>query len=77
MPATKRATIYFDPKLHRELRRRAAACEMSISKFVNDALREQLDEDEDIDLAVLEKRRREPARPYEEFRREMKRRGKL
>jgi len=76
MAASKRATIYFDPKLHRELRTRAAASDISISEYVNDAVREMLREDEE-DLAVAEARRNEPKRPYEEFRRELKRRGKL
>ena len=77
MPATKRATIYFDPKLHSELRRRAAESAVSISEYVNDAVREHLREDYDVDLEELERRRREPSIDFDEYVRDLKRRGKL
>ena len=76
MPDTKRATIYFDPALHRALRTKAAENEVSISEIVNRAVRDSLDEDA-ADMAIFEERKNDPTRPYEEFVREMKRRGKL
>jgi hypothetical protein len=76
MPETKRATIYFDPILHRALRMKAAETDISISEIVNRAVRESLDEDAE-DLAIFEERKNEPTRPYKDFVREMKRRGKL
>ena len=76
MGATKRATIYFDPALHRALRRQAAANDISVSELVNRVVRESIDEDA-IDLAIFEERKNEPTRPFEEFVRDRKRRGKL
>lgn len=76
MPEMKRATIYFEPALHRALRLQAAANDVSISELVNRAVRDSLDEDA-TDIAIFEERKNEPTRPYEEFVREMKRRGKL
>ena len=76
MPETKRATIYFDPSLHRALRLKAAENDTSISDIVNEAVRESLGEDA-ADLEIFEERKNDPTRPYEEFVREMKRRGRL
>ncbi len=76
MPEMKRATIYFEPEIHRALRTMAAESNVSISEFVNRAVRDSLDEDA-ADLAIFEERKNDRTRPYEEFAREMKRRGKL
>jgi hypothetical protein len=76
MTALKRSTIYFDPKLHRAVRRKAAARDASISDIVNEAVRRSLREDAE-DLKEFEKRRREPTVAFEEVLRSMKRRGKL
>jgi hypothetical protein len=76
MAEAKRATIYFDPTLHRALRMQAAANDTSISEIVNRVVRESLDEDA-YDHAIFEERKNDPTRPYEEFARDMKRRGKL
>ena len=56
MPAPKRATIYFDPELHRAVRLKAAALDASISDVVNDAVRRSLSEDV-ADLEDFDKRR--------------------
>jgi hypothetical protein len=43
MPAqTKRATIYFDPDLHKALRLKAVETNQSLSELVNDAVQEAL-----------------------------------
>jgi len=76
MPEVKRATIYFEPALHRALRMKAAADDVSISEIVNRAVRDAIDEDT-YDLAIFEERKDEPTRPFEEFVRDMKRSGKL
>ena len=76
MATAKRATIYFDPKLHRAIRRKAAAVDASISEVVNEAVRRSLHEDA-ADVAIFEKRRRERTDDFEEVVRTMKRRGKL
>jgi hypothetical protein len=79
MPATKRATIYFDPVLHDALRLKAAEAETSISDIVNEVVRQSLAdyEEETEDLADLERRRAEPNIPFEDFLAGMKRRGRL
>lgn len=74
--AQKRATIYFDPALHRALRLKAAETESSISELVNEAVREALAEDAE-DLAAFEERAREPDLAFEDVVRDLKRRGKI
>jgi voltage-gated potassium channel Kch len=76
MPETKRATIYFEPSLHRALRLKSADTETSISDLVNAAVREALLEDVE-DLKDLDKIRREPGIDFATFVRDLKRRGKL
>lgn len=76
MPATKRATVYLDSRLHRALRLKSAETDQTISDLVNDAVREALAEDAD-DLASIEGRKREPGRSFEAFVADLKRRGRL
>ena len=52
MSVPKRATVYFEPEIHRALRLKAAATDRSISDMVNDAVKLALAEDAE-DLAVL------------------------
>jgi hypothetical protein len=79
MPVRKRATIYFEPELHDALRAKAAEGKSSISDIVNEVLRQSFadDEDEEEDLADLERRRAEPNIPLEEVIADLKRRGRL
>lgn len=72
----KRATVYFDPMLHRALRIKAAEMETSISDLVNEAVRSALSEDAD-DLEVFEVRENEPDYAFEDVVKDMKRRGQL
>ena len=74
--AQKRATVYFDPELHRALRIKAAETDRSLSELVNEAVRLSLGEDVD-DLAALEARGPEPNLPFESVVRDLKRRGKI
>jgi plasmid stability protein len=76
MPATKRATIYFDPALHAALRERAAEAETSISDIVNEVLRNALDEDE-ADHAIFEQRRNDPTVDFDTALADLKGRGLL
>ena len=76
MSAVKRATVYFEPDVHRALRLKAAAADRSISDMVNDAVRVSLLEDAE-DLTAFEERRAEKSRPFDTFVRELKRRGRL
>jgi hypothetical protein len=76
MPATKRATIYFDPALHDALRERAAEAETSISEIVNQVLHDALDDDE-ADQAIFEQRRNDPTVDFDTALADLKRRGLL
>lgn len=75
MATLKRSAIYFDPDLHRALRLKAAATDLSISEVVNDAVRQTLSEDAP-DLEAFEKRRREPALDFEDVVLRLRRSGK-
>ena len=72
----KRATVYFDPALHRALRVKAAETERSISDLVNEAVQLSLVEDAE-DLAAFEDRVNEPSLPYEDVVKDLKRSGKI
>ena len=67
----KRATIYFDPALHRALRVKAAETGQSISELVNQAVKLALAEDAE-DLAAFEERRHEPNLPLEDVLKDLK-----
>ena len=72
----KRATVYFDPEIHRALRYKSAELDRSLSDLVNDAVRASLAEDAE-DLAAFEERAEEPSFPFERFVRDLRRRGKI
>ena len=74
--ATKMATVYLDSQIHRALRLKSAETERSISELVNDAVRMSLSEDAD-DLAAFEARASEPNLCFEDFVKDLKRRGKV
>jgi len=74
--AQKRATVYFDPYLHRALRLKAAATDRSISELVNDAVKAALAEDAS-DIEAFEIREKEPDYAFEDVVKDLKRRGKI
>lgn len=76
MSATRRATVYFEPEIHRALRLKAAASERSISDLINDAAKLALAEDAE-DFAAFSERKREPNLDFERFVKALRRRGKL
>lgn len=76
MSTPKRATVYFDPDVHKALRLRAAANDRSISEMVNDAVRAVLAEDA-ADLETFDERAAEPTVSFETFVRDLKRRGRI
>ena len=76
MSSPKRATVYFEPEIHRALRLKAATSDKSISDMVNDAVKLTLAEDAE-DLGAFAKRKREPNLDFEQFVKALKRRGKL
>lgn len=73
---TKRATVYFDPKLYRALRLKAIETETSFSDFVNEAVKNKLKEDI-IDLAAFYQRKHEPNVSFEKVLKKLKANGKL
>lgn len=76
MSEPRRTTVYLDPELHRALRLRSAASEVSISEMINDAVRLALAEDA-VDLEAFAERKNEPAVDFESVVRDLKRRGRL
>ena len=73
---SKRATIYFDPDIHRALRLKAAAANLSLSELVNEAVRLQMSEDQD-DLQAFNDRIKEPEISYEVLLEDLKKHGKI
>ena len=76
MASSKRATVYFEPEIHRALRLKAAASDRSVSDMVNDAVRAALAEDAE-DLAAVARRGKERGLSFEAFVQGLKRRGRL
>jgi hypothetical protein len=72
----KRATVYFDPALHRALRVKAAETDRSLSDIVNEAVKLSLLEDAE-DLAAFEERAGEPSLAFEEVVKDLRRSGAI
>jgi len=73
---SKRATIYFDPDIHKLLKLKAAETNQSVSDLVDVALRAIFLEDAE-DLASVRERQGGSTLSYEEFVSEMKADGLL
>ena len=76
MAESVRATVYFNPKIYRALRIKAAESGETVSGLVSRAVVKSLTENR-IDLEAFEKRRREPRRPLADVLRDLKRDGLL
>ena len=74
--AATRATIYLDPELHKALRLKAVETSQSLSKLVNDAIKESLAEDAE-DIAAFEERVKEPLISYETMIKRLKKAGRI
>lgn len=72
----KRATVYFEPAIHRALRIKAAETERSISDLVNDAVKATFAEDAN-DFEAFKAREAEGDYSFEDVVRDLKRRGKI
>ena len=72
----KRATVYFDPRLHRALRLKAAETDRSVSDLVNEAVKLSLAEGAE-DLAAFDKRKDEANLAFEDVVRDLKKRGQI
>ena len=73
---TKRATIYFDPNLHKALRLKAVETSRSVSELVNEAVREALSDDAE-DLLAFDERADETLISYEEMVKRLKKDGRI
>jgi predicted transcriptional regulator len=71
-----RATVYLDPELHKALRLKALETSQSLSKLVNDAIKESLAEDAE-DIAAFEERVKEPLISYEAMVKRLKKDGRI
>lgn len=74
--AAQRATLYLDARLYRALKIKSATTDRPISRLVNEAVQAALKEDA-LDIEAFEKRKREPARPFDSVLRDLKRDGLL
>ena len=73
---TKRATIYFDPDLHKALRLKSVETSRSVSELVNKAVKEALAEDAE-DLLAFDERTDEPLISYDEMVKKLKKDGRI
>ena len=73
---TKRATVYFEESIHHALRIKAAELQSTLSELVNEAVKISLAEDAE-DLAAFNERSKEPDLPFEDYLKELKKRGKI
>jgi len=75
MPA-KRATVYFDPHIHRALKIKSVETSKTISELVNEAVRGALSEDAE-DIAAFEERIKEPLISFSEMLKRLKKDGRI
>ncbi len=73
---TKRATIYFDPEIHRILKLKALETNRSISDIVDEAIRLELAEDAE-DLEAFKVRSNEASITFEKLVSNLKADGKI
>ena len=73
---TKRATIYFDPQIHKTLKMKSVEVSKSLSELINDIILKELIEDKE-DLASFADRTSEPTITYETMLKELKVDGKI
>jgi hypothetical protein len=71
-----RSTIYLEADLHRALRLKAVHTRRSLSRLVNEAVRQALQEDQE-DLAAFDERVNEPLIGYEQLLKDLKKNGKI
>ena len=75
MPA-KRATVYFDPNIHKALKLKSIETSKSISELVNEAVRSTLAEDAE-DIIAFEERSNEPLISYADMVKRLKKDGQI
>ena len=72
----KRATIYFDPDLHKALKLKSVETSRSITDLVNEAVREALSEDAE-DIIAFENRKDESLISYDQMIKKLKKNGSI
>jgi hypothetical protein len=72
----KRATVYFDPIIHKALKLKSIETSKSISELVNKAVKEALAEDAE-DIAAIEERADEPLISFSEMVKRLKKDGRI
>jgi hypothetical protein len=74
--SAKRATVYFDPHIHKALKLKSIETSKTISELVNEAVKGALAEDAD-DIAAFEERANEPLISYPEMLKRLKKDGRI
>ncbi len=72
----KRATIYFDPELHKALKLKALETSRSITDLVNQSVREALSEDAE-DMNAFEERKDEALVSYDKMLKKLQKNGTI
>lgn len=72
----KRATVYFDPNIHKALKLKSIETAKSISDLVNEAVRAALAEDAE-DISAFEERANEPLVSFSEMLKRLKKDGRI
>jgi hypothetical protein len=72
----KRATVYFDPIIHKALKLKSIETSKSISELVNEAVKEALAEDAE-DITAVEERVNEPLISFSEMVKRLKKDGRI
>lgn len=73
---TKPTTVYIDTKILQAVKIKAVQVHTSVSHLINEALRHTLKEDM-ADIQTVRARRHEPARPFEDVLKSLKKDGLL
>jgi hypothetical protein len=73
---SKRATVYFDPIIHKALKLKSIETSRSISELVNEAVKEALAEDAE-DITAVDERANEPLISFSEMVKRLKKDGRI
>ena len=76
MVTAKRATVYFDPMIHKALKLKSIETSKSISELVNSAVKEALAEDAE-DITAFEERANESLISFSEMVKRLKNDGRI
>lgn len=74
--SAKRATVYFDPDIHKALKLKSIETSRSISELVNTAVKQALAEDAE-DITAFEERANEPLVSFSEMVKRLKNDGRI